>query len=211
MENDEAVLSLKTRPRARIRPREALLAAATAEFLSAGYEGASLRHIVRQAGVSSNSLYRHFPTKELLFQAVVAAKMEEGWGRVAPAPGRPMAQVLHDFGLAYLTEFLAPGSIAFYRMMVAESARIPDTTRTLWETGPRQAIASLQVFLDGEVEAGRAEIGDTWLAAAQFIDMTRGGLHLRVLLTGVQLKPAAIRASVSQAVSIFCRGVRPSA
>ncbi|MCF3641168.1 TetR/AcrR family transcriptional regulator [Rhizobium sp. TRM95111] len=52
-----------------IRNRERLLEAATTVF-SAGGPQASLEAVARQAGVGIGTLYRHFPTREALFDAV---------------------------------------------------------------------------------------------------------------------------------------------
>jgi AcrR family transcriptional regulator len=52
-----------------IRNRELLLEAAT-EVFSAGSPQASLEAVARQAGVGIGTLYRHFPTREALFEAV---------------------------------------------------------------------------------------------------------------------------------------------
>jgi AcrR family transcriptional regulator len=51
------------------RNRETLLAAATRAFASAGEEP-SMRAIAREAGVGIATLYRHFPTRESLVDAV---------------------------------------------------------------------------------------------------------------------------------------------
>jgi AcrR family transcriptional regulator len=52
-----------------VRNRELLLEAATQVF-SAGGPQASLDAVARQAGVGIGTLYRHFPTREALFEAV---------------------------------------------------------------------------------------------------------------------------------------------
>ena len=52
-----------------IRNRERLLEAAT-QIFSAGGPQASLEAVARQAGVGIGTLYRHFPTREALFEAV---------------------------------------------------------------------------------------------------------------------------------------------
>ena len=52
-----------------IRNRERLLEAAT-EIFSAGGPQASLEAVARKAGVGIGTLYRHFPTRDALFDAV---------------------------------------------------------------------------------------------------------------------------------------------
>ncbi|MFA7330902.1 MAG: TetR/AcrR family transcriptional regulator [Candidatus Delongbacteria bacterium] len=51
--------------------RELVVQAAVEEFASHGYEGASLNTVVRQAGISKGSLFTYFPSKAVLFDALV--------------------------------------------------------------------------------------------------------------------------------------------
>jgi AcrR family transcriptional regulator len=65
------------KPRAdSIRNRERLLEAAKAVF-SAGGPDASLEAVARQAEVGIGTLYRHFPTREALFEAVYRHEVEQ--------------------------------------------------------------------------------------------------------------------------------------
>jgi AcrR family transcriptional regulator len=62
------------RPRAdAVRNRERVLEAAKAVF-SAGGPDASLEAVAKRAGVGIGTLYRHFPTREALFEAVDALR-----------------------------------------------------------------------------------------------------------------------------------------
>ncbi len=58
-----------------LRNRERLLEAAKAVF-SAGGPNASLEAVARCAGVGIGTLYRHFPTREALFEAVYRREVE---------------------------------------------------------------------------------------------------------------------------------------
>jgi AcrR family transcriptional regulator len=58
------------------RNREKVLRAAREAFAAAGF-GAPLDEIAARAGVGPGTVYRHFPTKEALFEAVVATRMED--------------------------------------------------------------------------------------------------------------------------------------
>jgi AcrR family transcriptional regulator len=57
------------------RNRDKLLAAATETFASEG-AAASLEAIARRAGVGIGTLYRHFPTRQALLEAVYVDEME---------------------------------------------------------------------------------------------------------------------------------------
>jgi len=64
------------RPRAdSLRNRERLLEAAT-QIFSQGGPQASLEAVARLAGVGIGTLYRHFPTREALFEAVYRHEVE---------------------------------------------------------------------------------------------------------------------------------------
>jgi AcrR family transcriptional regulator len=65
------------RPRAdAARNRARVLEAAKAVFSSGGPQ-ASLEAVARQAGVGIGTLYRHFPTREVLFEAVYRREVEQ--------------------------------------------------------------------------------------------------------------------------------------
>ena len=59
-----------------IRNRELLLDAAT-QIFSAGGPQASLEAVARRAGVGIGTLYRHFPTREALFEAVYRHEVDQ--------------------------------------------------------------------------------------------------------------------------------------
>lgn len=59
-----------------VRNRERLLQAAAAVF-GAGGPDASLEAVARRAGVGIGTLYRHFPTREALFEAVYRHEVEQ--------------------------------------------------------------------------------------------------------------------------------------
>src|ERR1700734_3523975 len=58
------------------RNREKVLRAAREAFAESGY-GVPLDEIAARAGVGPGTVYRHFPTKEALFEAVVTARLED--------------------------------------------------------------------------------------------------------------------------------------
>jgi AcrR family transcriptional regulator len=65
------------KPRAdSVRNRERLLEAAAEVFRTGGAE-ASLEMVARRAGVGIGTLYRHFPTRDALFEAVYRREVEQ--------------------------------------------------------------------------------------------------------------------------------------
>jgi len=65
------------KPRAdAVRNRERLLETA-ADIFSAGGSDASLEAVAKRAGVGIGTLYRHFPTREVLFEAVYRREVDQ--------------------------------------------------------------------------------------------------------------------------------------
>jgi AcrR family transcriptional regulator len=72
--------------------REHLLTVATALFAERGYEATSIEAVLQESGASRGSLYHHFNSKDVLFEAVLEA-LETDVGRrtMEAAAGAPSA------------------------------------------------------------------------------------------------------------------------
>lgn len=57
--------------------RKAILAGAVKVFTKDGFEASSMDHIAEVAGVSKRTVYNHFSSKEILFQAIVAEFLKQ--------------------------------------------------------------------------------------------------------------------------------------
>ncbi len=58
-------------PRDKSENHEKIIAAAFREFLEYGFQDASMRRIAAECGMSASGLYKHFPSKEDMFAALV--------------------------------------------------------------------------------------------------------------------------------------------
>lgn len=67
----------KRKPRSDALKNRDLLIEAARDVFGKGGSGASLEAVARQAGVGIGTLYRHFPTRQALFQAVFSRDVEE--------------------------------------------------------------------------------------------------------------------------------------
>jgi AcrR family transcriptional regulator len=73
---DQPAREFRKRRADAIRNRERVLEAAKAVFSQGGPE-ASLEAVARRAGVGIGTLYRHFPTREALYEAVYRREVEQ--------------------------------------------------------------------------------------------------------------------------------------
>lgn len=69
--------------------REQIINAARQVFEQSGFDGARTRDLAAAAGVNEALLYRHFGSKEDLFEAAVAAPLEEAVGKLVELSGDP--------------------------------------------------------------------------------------------------------------------------
>lgn len=137
--------------------RAAILAAATSAFLDGGYDRTNLDDVAAAAGVSKQTVYRHFSDKKSLFMAVVESARA---AQILPADAvervldpDDLQGSLARFGERMLTIVLSKQVAALRRVMIGELSRIPEL-RDLWAAGAPTAIATQ---LMGEVAALTAQ------------------------------------------------------
>ena len=65
------------RERTKAQNRTAILDAACAVFAEQGFDGASIRDVIRRTGLASGTFYNYFPDKSSVFQAVLEERTVE--------------------------------------------------------------------------------------------------------------------------------------
>ncbi|MFB7718120.1 TetR/AcrR family transcriptional regulator [Nocardia sp. NPDC056100] len=182
--------------------REAIISAATDLFLNHGYDGTSLARIAEQATVSKSTLFKQFPTKAALFEAIVT----ESWQRdAAGTVTRPqtgdLRSGLTSIGHRYADLIGRPGMTALFRIVIAELPRFPELGRMQFQLGKLPYFTSVQHYLESEHEAGNADVPDAESAANQFLGMIANYvLWPRMLLTDWNPTASDIHNAVDQAV-----------
>lgn len=168
--------------------RAAIVAAATALFIELGYAMASMEEIARRAGVAKQTLYNHFGSKRVLFQAIVEQICDELMATVnlnAPLDSAPRT-VLGDLARRFVRLMVKPTSIGLFRLLAAEAHRFPDLAETVFRSGPDRVVADLARYLEAQQRAGRLRIGDAVLSAESFVGSLRGNLEIKALFSGHQ-------------------------
>ncbi|NIR31376.1 MAG: TetR/AcrR family transcriptional regulator [Gammaproteobacteria bacterium] len=162
----------------------AIVEAATRTFLRCGYGGASMDAIAQEAGVSKQTIYNNFGSKEALFGAIVRDLCDQLLTPLLTpeTKSQGLEAALTSLARQYLDLMLAPDSLALYRVLMAEVTRFPELGRVTYEAGPAPAVQSLARFLGEQSNAGQVQVDDPELAAEQFYGMLHGYLQLRALL-----------------------------
>jgi TetR/AcrR family transcriptional regulator, mexJK operon transcriptional repressor len=153
-----------------------ILQAAAAAFVSKGYDGTSMEEIATRAGVSKQTIYKHFTDKEMLFSVVVLATatqvndviesvttllsetkyMEGGLLQLA----RRMMAVLMDDQLLKLR-----------RLIIANADRMPQLGRSWYEQGFERMLASAASCFENLTSRGLMRTPDPYLAASHLFGM----------------------------------------
>jgi AcrR family transcriptional regulator len=166
------------------RKWDQVLDGARTVFMRDGFEGASVDDIVREAGVSKATLYSYFPDKRFLFlevakaecksQSDAAIKQIEASGDIREAMTRAAGRMIRFF--------MSDVGLQVYRIVVGESQRFPEIGREFYESGPAMVRAMLIAFLTRAVNEGKLKIDDVELAADQFPELCKAGLHMQMVL-----------------------------
>ena len=174
------------KPKTRSKPsakRDAILDAAQGLFLSVGYAATSMDSVASGAGVSKATIYAHFDSKEELFSAMMQRRCDASFAFTAPEAGKDATQTLTAIGERLLALLIAPESLALFRVVVAESARVPELAKAFYETGPakgKAAIAAAIAELQERGELSRDQ--DAAVITDQLAGMIRTETYQRALL-----------------------------
>jgi AcrR family transcriptional regulator len=186
--------------------RAAILGIARAAFLQDGYAGTSMSQIAAKVGGSKATLYNYFPSKKDLFVAVAddeTAQIFTPLFDVSEMRG-DIRTVLEKFVRRFLVLLLSDDLIAFYRMIVAESARFPEIGLTVDEFGLKRGLEGITGYFAEAMERGELRRANVQAAAEQFLDLCAGHLH-RKRLWGIvsEVSQEDIETQVKRVVATF--------
>lgn len=191
--------------------REHILEVATQVFTETGYGATSMSAIAARLGGSKATLYKYFPSKEHLFEAVMArgcADVLAALHQLSQAGPDDLEALLADFGTRFLTALCARRSLDIYRMAHASGTHFPEIAETFFRNGPDRGGNLLADLIARYARERGVTLEDPRLAADQFLGMVRGKLHMRVAM-GVMDPPDqdTIRRHAAHAARIFAHGL----
>ncbi|WP_162605455.1 TetR/AcrR family transcriptional regulator [Jiangella ureilytica] len=206
--------------RGRGAPKEPLiLDAARDVFLRRGFGPAAVDEIAAIAAISKVTLYKYFPSKELLFAAVIRRDIEAAERRSddhldALAATTDLPGDLRAFAREFVTTVTGPDLLRMRRLVASEAERFPDLARTWDEHGRLRGLRTLRRLFGALAERGLLA-GDMDVAAEQFLWLLLGAPFNESLFTPAA-EPAArdLAAHADAAVATFLAafgadGVRP--
>jgi AcrR family transcriptional regulator len=111
MSETAAIEPIGKRERAKAANREAILAAARRVFAQLGYQGATVRDIIRGTELASGTFYNYFRSKEEVFEALA----DDGARRF-----KPLLRAARERAVSF-EEYLYSAISAYFRFLIEEN------------------------------------------------------------------------------------------
>lgn len=142
-----------------------------------------------KAGVSKQTVYAHFKSKQALFIDVVvsmtggaAQTLEQDLG--GPLDDRPVQDFLLDAANEQLDVVLTPRLMQLRRMVIGKVERFPELGKALFENGPQKAISRLALACAHYTAIGQLNTPDPTEAASFFNWIVMGAPTSASMLLG---------------------------
>ena len=188
------------------RKRASVLLGAAQVFIEEGYSQATMDRVAQAAGVSKRTVYKHFRSKQELFNVVV----DGIWTRITAwsvewmnPEGDPRTE-LRAFAVEMLEQLLHPDVLPILRMAAAEFMQRPDLGREFYERTGSFGLEDLSDYLAAAHQEGCLVVTDAAMAAAQFHALIKDPL-LWPQMMGFQARPTEHESAevIEQAITLF--------
>jgi len=139
----------------RLKPKakeQEVLDVATEYFLQHGYRGASINAMARSSGISKESIYRYFSSKQQLFEAVIGRELIEYRRSLhrldATLRSMDLRAALVTVAETILGIITTDRTLALRRLIFDEATRSPEVGQHYYKIGPGQAYSVLESVLE---------------------------------------------------------------
>ncbi|MFC4699982.1 TetR/AcrR family transcriptional regulator [Glaciecola siphonariae] len=163
--------------------REAILHSAQVLFLANGVKQTSMEEVAKHSGVSKQTIYSHYQSKDALFSAVISNKCKEYLITTEELPNNEssletaLTLIANKF-LALLHDEVV---IATYSIVIAEASNAPRVAELFYEAGPRASVNALTEVLC-TMSKGSLNEHTARALAIDFYTFLKGDLHTRSLM-----------------------------
>jgi len=163
--------------------KQQVLVAAMDLFCRQGFPHTSMDEVAKQAGVSKQTVYSHFGSKDDLFVAAIESKCvgHNLNADLLSDPSQPEA-TLTEFALQFGELIVSPEAITVFKACVAQSESHPEVSRLFFEAGPQHVLAMLTRYLAAVETLGRYRFPQPHHCAVRLCLMLFGELKLRLEL-----------------------------
>jgi TetR/AcrR family transcriptional regulator, mexJK operon transcriptional repressor len=158
------------------RKHREITQAATALFIAKGYDGTSMDEIAATAGVSKQTIYKHFSDKDRLFTAIVLATTQQvdhvvGLVLNTLNDTKDLAHDLRQLARKFLEALMDEQLLQVRRLVIANADRMPSLGRDWYAHGFERVTDALNSCFRALTDRNLLQIKDTRLAANHFTGM----------------------------------------
>jgi AcrR family transcriptional regulator len=169
--------------------KQIVLDAARHAFAVDGFAATSTEELARRAGISTKTLYRLFPAKAVLFEAMCADRLDRLLSAVDLQANDELdiETGLRAALLACADLALDPEVVALQRMVLQESAAFPDLAANFYKNGISRTATTLARWLRVQVRKKLIALDDVDEAAGILIGMIASAPQRAAIYGGVPL------------------------
>lgn len=182
-----------------------IIAAAIEEFRTTGFAGARINRIAERAGVSKRTLYKHYDSKESLFQAIIDQVIAEHATitEIAYCNDRPISDQLYNCMDQYFEVIGQDNYMTLSRIVVSEFLRDQEMSRGMMEKSKIHN-QNMVALIEAAINDAQLRKADPEKAATQLISLGKAFLFWPKFLTGETLPDAEAREAIlKDAVAMF--------
>lgn len=153
--------------------RAIVLKAARYEFSHTGYAATGMENVARRAGVSTKTLYRLFPNKAAVFEAMVTERIEVFVSivKLRACDGSNVEAALVE-ALTVCADLMLDGEvIALQRVIAGDSDKFPDIAETFFHKAITPTQTALANWLRAQQKRGTIVLDDADTAAGMLLGM----------------------------------------
>lgn len=183
------------------KKQNGIVQAALELFLQQGYGDTSMDAVARQAGVTKQTVYRYYPSKETLFVAVMEKIRAEETAPYRFGDGS-LEEELTNFGKQLLAFHLSPGALGVYRMMLTEGGQ-ENLLKPFMDAGPTRVMQPLMAFL----QQGCEGLDDVAFYAQMFATMILTPRNQLMMSGKGRISKSAQEEHVQKVVELFLKGL----
>jgi TetR/AcrR family transcriptional repressor of mexJK operon len=171
-------------------------------FLEQGYAATSMDAVASKAGVTKQTVYRYYPSKEELFTTVMEKIRADEPPPYAFGDG-DLATELNNFGRDLLAFHLTPAALGVYKMMLREGGQ-EQLRKPFMKTGPNRVMKPLMAFL----KKRHPELEDITFYAQMFANMVLAPRNQLMMQGKGHISRAEQQAHVTKVVRLFLQGIQ---
>ena len=181
----------------------AIVQAALDLFLQQGYAATSMDSVADLAGVTKQTVYRYYPSKDALFAAAME-KIRADEPTRYQFDGGALEHELYSFGRDLLAFHLSPAALGVYRIILREGGEAESPLKPFMQVGPTRVIEYLAAFLKRHYP----ELDDAPFHAQMFVSMILTPRNQLIIQGKKRISRSEQESHVKKVVRLFLNGLQ---